>query len=81
MRSLFGILLFCIALGLAPARAESSVADKVRVIFDDAQQNLDLARVKFEIDRLIDPTVDVDRELARVDQMVAEVEALGWREQ
>ena len=76
MRVLFCILAFCIALGSTPASAESGVADEVRAIFDNAQQSPDLARVKFEIDRLIDPTVNVERELARVDRMVAKIEEM-----
>lgn len=45
-------------------------------IFARAESNRDIARIKFEIDRLIEPGIDVDAQLARVDQMVAGLEAM-----
>jgi len=58
------------------AYAERGAVEIIRAIFDDAHQNPNLARVKFEVDQLIDPTVNIERELARVDRMVAEIEAM-----
>ena len=71
---LFGIVvLIC---SLSPANAESAITTNVRDIFERAEADFDIARVKFEIDQLIDPTVNVDQGLARIDQMVADIEAM-----
>jgi regulator of sirC expression with transglutaminase-like and TPR domain len=75
MRHIF-LTIFILCTTFSGASAESSVTDKIRTIFEDAQQKFDLARVKFEIDQLIDPSVNIERELARVDQMVNEIEAM-----
>jgi len=69
---IFSIVFFLC--GLSPANAESNITIQVRDILQNAEADFDLARVKFEIDQLIDPTVNVDRGLVRIDQMVAEIE-------
>ena len=75
MRQIFHALILLFGTFEA-AYAESGVVDKIKVIFEAAQHNPDLALVKFEIDRLIDPTVDVEQELARVNQMAAQIEEM-----
>lgn len=71
---LFGIVVYICS--LSPVNAESTVTTKARDIFERAEADFDIARVKFEIDRLIDPTVNVNQGLARIDRMVADIEGM-----
>jgi regulator of sirC expression with transglutaminase-like and TPR domain len=58
----------------SPACAD--VRDELRAILAQDPATVDLARAKLELDRLVDPGVDVEAELARIDAMAAAVRAM-----
>ncbi len=72
MLRIFGTLcIFLIATAtLADVRAD------VREMFTRDMDNLDFARAKIEVDRMIDPSIDVDAQLAQIAQMVATIETM-----
>jgi len=61
-----------LAFASQPALAES-VPAALRGIFERNKSEPDLARAKLEIDRLIDPSIDVDAHIAELDRMAAAV--------
>ncbi len=65
---------FVFMLGASAAHADMR-AD-VRELFTRDMATIDLARVKIEVDRMIDPSIDVDAQLAQIDQMVATIETM-----
>ena len=48
----------------------------LRDMFERNMDTLDFARVKIEVDRMIDPSIDVDAQLAQIDQMVATIRTM-----
>ncbi|MEP3034918.1 MAG: transglutaminase family protein [Pseudoruegeria sp.] len=59
--------------------ASTAVADiraGVRELFTRDKDSLDFARVKIEVDRMIDPCIDVDAQLAQIDQIVATIRTM-----
>lgn len=63
-------LLFATSIALADIRAD------VRELFNRDMDRLDFARVKIEVDRMIDPRIDVDAQLAQIDQLVATIRTM-----
>lgn len=63
-------LLFIASTAVADIRAD------VRELFTRDMDTLDFARVKIEVDRMIDPSIDVDAQLAQIDQMVATIRTM-----
>lgn len=83
-RSLAFLLSFA-TLGLSAAHAEvvpgadiKSVreAQRVDTILGQPESKLDLGRVKLTIDKMIDPTINVDAGLRQIDDMAAKVRAM-----
>lgn len=72
MRVLFVIL----ALLLGTTTATADIRADVRELFARDMMSLDFARVKTEVDRMIDPSIDVDAQLAQIDQMVATIRTM-----
>ncbi|RLJ40685.1 transglutaminase superfamily protein [Litoreibacter meonggei] len=56
--------------------AMADIRSSVKSLFEQDMDVLDLARVKIEVDRLIDPTINVDKQLAEIDWMVATIERM-----
>lgn len=48
----------------------------VRELFTRDMDTLDFARVKIEVDRMIDPSLNVEAQLAQIDQMVATIRTM-----
>lgn len=45
----------------------------MRQILEQDENQLDLARIKLTIDKLIDPNINVEAELSRLNQMVEDI--------
>ncbi len=45
-------------------------------IFEQDENQLDLAKIKLSIDKLIDPDIDIELESHRIDQMVADIRSM-----
>jgi len=58
----------------AVTSAQADIRSDIRELFTRDMTTLDLARVKIEVDRMIDPTIDVETQLAQIDEMVATIE-------
>ncbi|MDD7973645.1 transglutaminase family protein [Roseinatronobacter alkalisoli] len=56
--------------------AFADIRTDVRDLFASDLETLDFARVKTEVDRMIDPSIDVDAQLAQIDQMVTTIETM-----
>ena len=56
--------------------AVADIRDDVRDLFNQDMGSLDFARVKIEVDRMIDPSIDMDAQLAQIDQMVASIRGM-----
>ena len=65
--------MICVWWGLT---ATADVQSDVRELFSRDMGALDFARVKIEVDRMIDPSIDVDAQLAQIDQMVATIRTM-----
>lgn len=67
-----------LALGLLlwPQNAMALLASDVRALFDRDLKEGDFGRIKIAVDRMVDPSIDVETQLARIDQMVATIEAM-----
>ena len=59
-----------------PRKNDFAAATAVRRVLSQPAANLDLARAKLAIDKMIDPRVDVDANLQRLDEIVAKVRML-----
>jgi regulator of sirC expression with transglutaminase-like and TPR domain len=51
-------------------------AKQIRDIFKQTENEIDLAKAKLAIDKLIDPSIDVDAGLKKIDAMVAEIKKM-----
>ena len=58
------------SVGLKPAR-------QIRDILKRPAQEIDLARAKLTVDKLIDPTIDVDVNLKKIDAMVTRIKTMA----
>lgn len=56
--------------------ASADVRSDVKAIFAQDMENIDLARARLELDRLVMPSVDVEAELAQIDAMATELAAM-----
>ena len=68
-----------VSLALAIFSATAALADiraDVSDLFAADLETLDFARVKIEVDRMIDPTIDAEAQLAQIDQMVTTIETM-----
>ncbi|SMR83544.1 Regulator of sirC expression, contains transglutaminase-like and TPR domains [Aliiroseovarius halocynthiae] len=70
------ILVFLLALFLPVSIALADIRSDVRELFTRDMNILDFARVKIEVDRMIDPRIDVETQLAQIDQMVATIRSM-----
>ncbi len=70
------ILVVLVALFLSATTALADIRADVRELFTRDMNTLDFARVKIEVDRMIDPSIDVDAQLAQIDQMVATIHTM-----
>jgi len=61
---------------LIATTALADIRADVRDLFTRDMDTLDFARVKIEVDRMIDPSIDVDAQLAQIDQMVATIRTM-----
>jgi regulator of sirC expression with transglutaminase-like and TPR domain len=57
-------------------RANAAAVHQIRAILQQPAEDIDLARTELTIDKLIDPTVDVDANLHIIDSMVAAVRVM-----
>ena len=64
------------ALLLVATSTLADIRDDVRELFTRDMDMLDFARVKIEVDRMIDPSIDVEAQLAQIDQMVATIHTM-----
>ncbi len=67
MKFVFAPLLF---ICFSASVSFGDIRGDVRELFTRDMGTLDFARVKIEVDRMIDPSIDVDAQLAQIDQMV-----------
>jgi regulator of sirC expression with transglutaminase-like and TPR domain len=51
-------------------------AKRLRAILKQPEQEIDLARTKLTIDKLINPTIDVDANLKKIDALVTEIKTM-----
>ncbi len=51
-------------------------AQRIRAILKQPEQQIDLGRTKLTIDKMIDPTIDVEASLKKIDAMVAQIRAM-----
>jgi len=68
-----------VSLALAILSATAALADiraDVRDLFAADLETLDFARVKIEVDRMIDPSIDVEAQLAQIDKMVTTIKTM-----
>ncbi|MEP2785053.1 MAG: transglutaminase family protein [Pseudoruegeria sp.] len=78
------ILFVVIAFFLSATTALADIRADVRELFTRDLDTLDFARVKVEVDRMIDPSINVEAQLAQIDQMAATIRtmlppnATGW---
>ncbi len=56
---------------------ELTPADHIRAVLAQPEQNIDLARAELTFDQMIDPSIDIDAEIARLDQMVVQVRQMA----
>ncbi|MEP2781947.1 MAG: transglutaminase family protein, partial [Pseudoruegeria sp.] len=70
----FIFVLFAFFLSATTALAD--IRADVREVFARDMDTLDFAHVKIEVDRMIDPSIDVDAQLAQIDQMVATIRTM-----
>lgn len=56
--------------------AYADIRSSVENLFSRDFETLDFARMKVEVDHLIDPSIDVEAQLAQVDQMVASIKEM-----
>jgi regulator of sirC expression with transglutaminase-like and TPR domain len=59
-----------------PARNDFKEVRDIRSILKRPEKEIDLARVKLIIDRMIDPTMEVEANLEKIDTMVARIKAI-----
>jgi len=52
-------------------------AQTIRSILATSTEQTDLARIKFTIDKMIDPTIDVDAEVKQIEDMVETIEKMA----
>lgn len=68
-----------VSLALAILSTTAALADirtDVRDLFTSDLETIDFARVKIEVDRMIDPNIDAEAQLAQIDQMVTTIETM-----
>lgn len=56
--------------------AQADIRSDVKDLFSRDMETLDFARTKIEVDRMIDPSINTEAELAKIDRMVREVKAM-----
>ena len=56
--------------------ASADVSADVERLFEIERATFDFARVKIEVDHMVDPSIDVETQLAQVDQMVATIRTM-----
>ncbi|WP_339691231.1 hypothetical protein [Celeribacter baekdonensis] len=61
---------------LYATNALADIRSDMRDLFTRDMDTLDFTRVKIEVDRMIDPSIDVDTQLAQIDQMVATIRTM-----
>lgn len=73
-----GLTAVVLALGLLlwPQNAMALLASDVRALFERDLKEGDFGRIKIAVDRMVDPSIDAEAQLARIDQMVATIEAM-----
>lgn len=65
-----------VSLLLSATAALADIRTDVRDLFAADLETLDFARVKIEVDRMIDPSIDVEAQLAQIDQMVTTIKTM-----
>ncbi|MGV6812253.1 MAG: transglutaminase family protein, partial [Brevirhabdus sp.] len=68
--------IFLCSLLISASTAFADLRTDVRELFTRDMSTLDFARVKIEVDRMIEPSIDVDAQLAQIDQMVATIRTM-----
>lgn len=76
--TLYGVFGFAsFSLVARPARAsDESTLRALRAILETPEEQIDFAKAKVAIDRLVDPAIDAEATLARIDEMVRQVKAM-----
>lgn len=59
-----------------PAKGQPTEAKAVRALLDRPASNIDLARTKLAIDKMIDPRTDIEAGMKELDAMAAEIRAM-----
>lgn len=81
----FAVILLLVILGLSTVRAEmvpgadmESVreAQHIDTLLGQPEKAMDLARVKLTIDKMIDPSIDVEAWVRKIDEMAAQVRTM-----
>lgn len=70
------ILSLTIFISIISSTMRADVRSDVNEFFTRDMTNLDFACVKIEVDRMIDPSINVEAQLAQIDQMVATIEKM-----
>ena len=51
-------------------------AKRIRAILQQPESKMDLGRIKLTIDKMIDPTINIDAGLKQIDRIVAQIQAM-----
>lgn len=70
------IFLVLFAFFLSATTALSDIRADVRELFSREKDDFDFARLKIEVGRMIDPSINVDAQLSQIDQMVATIRTM-----
>ncbi|MCE8510850.1 hypothetical protein KBY28_20555 [Ruegeria pomeroyi] len=69
-------LLGCLAIAATASAVQADIRDDVEALFSRNVRDLDFARAKIEVDRMIDPNIQLEEQLAQIDQMVATIRTM-----
>jgi regulator of sirC expression with transglutaminase-like and TPR domain len=70
------LFLYSFALWALPFTTHADIRTDVQNLFNQNFNRLDFARVKIEVDRMIDPSINVADQRAQINQMVATIETM-----
>ncbi|HIP24824.1 MAG TPA: hypothetical protein EYG79_14720 [Rhodobacteraceae bacterium] len=64
------LLAYALVLFWSASTALADIQSQVEALFAHDMASVDLARVKIEVDHIIDPSISIDAQLAQIDEMV-----------
>lgn len=76
MRFIFSTLILCTIIA---STASADIRNELKTLFAQDYTNIDIARVKINVDRLIDRSINVEQELNKIEKMVATIKTMTPR--